>query len=190
MTCSRTGVVLSLALLLTGCGGAVHAGKPVAVRVAPTDPYRASQRYVRCMREHGIDLPAPRANGDIELSPADEKRIGRVGAKNFAADRACFRFLRGTVDTTPISARGRARMAKIMRKLSACMRAQGYDLGSPTVSNIGRGRIALLFPHASAATMAKAGTPAYERVKRRCERGVPAQLDRIVREERGSVSPY
>ena len=182
-------VLTAFALAAAGCASQTRVAA-TTTEARPVDPYSASVAYVRCMRAHGIALPDPKANGDIQLTPPDERRIGRPGPKNDAADRSCFRFLRGSTSTQPISARGRRRMANIMKGLARCMSNQGYEFNEPVVKNLSRGRVSMLFPDMPAKTMAESGTPRYKRAQRQCERGIPAKLDAVIADERGVVLPY
>src|SRR5919108_3154607 len=160
-----TVLVLGVALA-AGCGGEgkskhvarvqqratttiVGTARPASAR-ASKDPYTASVRYVNCMRDHGIDLPDPDADGDLHLTPADEKRLGPPGRKSEQADKACFRHLRGTVKTKPLSDQARTRMADVMLEMARCMRTRGWEFGDPVVQNMSRGRVRLFFPQMSA----------------------------------------
>ena len=108
------------AVVLAGCASksAVTTTAPPPVpppTVGSTDPYQASVGYVACMREHGIALPDPKPNGDLDLTEEDEERIGPHGKKNEAADKACFKYLRNAVKTKPLSAAAQVRMVKAMQ---------------------------------------------------------------------------
>lgn len=191
-------IALTATALLAGCGGG---SKPAAVQppksafakgVAPAkfhptkNPYKASVQYVHCMREHGIDLPDPKPNGDINLTPVDEKRMGPPGQKNEAADEECFHFLEGAVNEQPLSDAARGRMAAVMRRYASCMRKRGWKLGEPIVENMSRGRVRLFFPHESVEVMAaqQRHDAKIAADGRACERGQSARLDKAVGNER------
>jgi hypothetical protein len=194
-----TVLVLAAGALLAGCSGggdsehvAALPGTTTTKGSAPTtfhptkDPYKASVQYVNCMRDHGIDLPDPDANGDIHLTPADEKRIGPPGPRNEAADEACFHFLRGAVNTRPLSDQARSRMADVMLQFSRCMRRHGWEFGDPVVENMSRGRVRLYFPHEGLEVQAaqRRRDPQIAADQRTCERGQAGKLDKAMGNQR------
>jgi len=183
---SSSSHVASLPVTTTGGAAVAQAPKPFH----PTkDPYTASVQYVNCMRDHGVDLPDPDSKGDIRLTPADEKRIGPPGPKSNRADAACFHFLRGAVNTSPLSDQARSRMADVMLQFSRCMRKRGWELGDPVVQNMSRGRVRLFFPNVSlearqAAAPSSASHMRYMSDQAKCERGQAARLDKAIGNER------
>jgi hypothetical protein len=138
------------------------------------------------MRDHGIPLPDPKPNGDIELTPAQEARMPHDMKRRDAAGRACFHFLRGTVKTKPLSPQARARLADVMLGLARCMRTRGFEMGDPVIQNLPRGRVAMLFPHVSPAVLLaeKNHDPRLREARRACERGIAHRLDAAIGEER------
>jgi hypothetical protein len=147
----------------------------------------ASLAYAQCMRAHGVPQPNPDPNGDIRLTPADERRMRAVGrAKVQAADALCFdRHLKGVVSTKPLSPLAQARAIDVLRELAACMKTFGYVEGEPIVRNLTRGRAFFGF---DAPPRGPRGA-ALARAQRRCERRVQLarRIDEIVKADRG---PY
>jgi hypothetical protein len=99
-------------LVLAACGGSAHRGRPAptTTRAAlpPSKSYLANLRFARCMRAHGVAHPNPDANGDFELTPAQERRMraSATRSQREAADKYCFRYLKGVVSTRPLSTPG------------------------------------------------------------------------------------
>ncbi len=187
---------LALGAVAAGCGDdgstqAVRSTRSHAAAASATpprrkDPYKASLAYVRCMRRHGIALPDPKRNGDINLTPEDEERIGPPGPRNRKADAACFRYLRGAVKVKPLSRRALARMGDVMLHFASCMRLRGYEFGKPTIRNLSRGRVILFFPHSSRKVRALTGqrNARLRSAQRECERGQTEALDAAIGNER------
>src|SRR5690348_15306777 len=102
--------------------------------------YKASLAYAQCMRAHGVPQPSPDPNGDINLTPADEARMRRVGrSKVQAADKLCFDLhLKGVVSTKPLSPLAQSRALDVLRDLAACLKGFGYTEGEPVVKNLSR----------------------------------------------------
>lgn len=179
--------------LVAGCG---HGARKVERMRAPRapqiqkltkDPYEAAVAYVRCMRREGVPLPDPkRPDGDIQLTPADEKRIGGPGARTDSASEKCFHYLRGAVKTQPLSAGAKRRLLAVLDGFAACMRKRGWEFGKPTLTERTQGRVLMMFYGPSAAVTAAqaAHDPRLERDRIACERGQTARLDAAVGNER------
>jgi hypothetical protein len=190
-----------LLVAVAGCsggGGSAHvvslpqppAASRDAARPAHKDPYTASVQYVGCMRDHGIDLPDPKPNGDIDLTPAQDQRLSprtpEQQAAHEAADKACFHFLRGAVKTKPLSDAARARMADVMLGFARCMRHRGYEFGDPVVRNMSRGRVMLFFPHEDPTVqrLSVQHNAKFQAAQANCERGQSRRLDKAIGNER------
>jgi hypothetical protein len=140
-----------LALLVALCAGAAFASADLAGSAFSTrgasaepppssDPYTASLRYARCMRQHGVPHPDPDRRGDFNLTPADEKRMRAVPSKiRKRADDACFHHLKG-LNLKPLSPHAIALATKVVQELGDCLRAFGHEVGKAEVRNLGRGR--------------------------------------------------
>jgi hypothetical protein len=152
------------------------------------DPYEAALSFARCMRRHGVPHPAPDHGGNFRLSPADEKRLQRVGRRKVdAAEKACFRFLRPVVSTKPLSARAKRLARAALAKVRACMLRHGYVFGKPVVRDMSRGRAFFGFADVSPATRDAQGTARYRAAQRTCERGLARALDVIIADDRGEI---
>ena len=173
-----------LAVLLA----AVSASVAAAVPPGSDRVYSPSLAYAKCMRAHGVPQPDPDRNGDIHLTPADERRLRRVGrAKVQAADKLCFNLhLKGVVSTKPLSVAGRLRAIRVLEELSACMRGYGYRMGRPVVRNLSRGRAFFGFDRPALGVRDRVQ---FARSQHTCERRVDMarKIDAIIRADRG---PY
>jgi hypothetical protein len=92
---------LALTLAVAACGGGGKANgvaslngsnKPTATTTAgSSDPRQAALAFTRCMRQHGIDMPDPKFNGNQVTQEFSSGR-GKVGPddpKFKAAQQAC-----------------------------------------------------------------------------------------------------
>ena len=173
-----------LAVLLA----AVSASAAGAVPPGSDRVYRASLAYAQCMRAQGVPQPNPDRNGDIHLTPADERRMRRVGRATVrAADELCFDLhLKGVVSTKPLSVEAQLRAIRVLRELSRCMRSYGYVMGRPVVRNMSRGRAFFGFDRPARAVRDRTR---FARSQHSCEQRVDlaGRIDEIVRADRG---PY
>jgi hypothetical protein len=160
-----------------------------------TDPYTASLRYARCMRQHGVPHPDPDKHGDFNLTPADEKRMRAVGPKKRkAADDACFHHLKG-LNLQPLSRHAIALATKVVEDLGRCLRSYGHKVGPPQVRNLGRGRASFGFKAQPGRDREYWQSAAGQRERRRlprdqhtCEKRVrmAARLSKIIADDRRS----
>jgi len=195
--CSCAAAIAALAVLAAGCGGSAqtaaarHAtlAAPAAAPGSGPTPYTASLAYARCMRAHGVVHPNPDKSGDFQLTPAQERRM-RASAtpkEHEAADKACFRFLKGTFSTKPLSAAARRAALVPLRELKRCLEGHGYHVGEPTVTNMSRGRAMFGFDRAGTPPATARARARLQAVQHTCERKVhlAARIDAIVKFDRG-----
>jgi hypothetical protein len=98
------------------------------------DPEDAALAFVKCMREHGVDMPDPDAGGGIRLTV----RPGRNAAKVERAQRACQPLLQKAAPK--LSAEQQAAMQDAALAFARCMREHGVDMPDPT---FGKGGIVI-----------------------------------------------
>jgi hypothetical protein len=138
----RIGLTALAVAILTGLAAMSHSTS-AAGRQLPTPrskEYRASLDYARCMRAHGVPHPDPKPNGNFELTRAQDERLRATPrSRRVAADRACSHYLKG-LNTTPLSSQAMGRALRVLQEVRSCVLRGGYDLGTPTVRNLGRGR--------------------------------------------------
>jgi len=174
--------------LLTVLLAAASASVASAVPPGSDRVYSASLAYAQCMRAHGVPQPDPDRNGDIHLTPADERALRRVGrTKVQATDKLCFELhLKGVVSTKPLSVLAQLRAIRVLEDLSACMRGYGYSMGRPVVRNLSRGRAFFGFERPARGVQDRAR---FLREQHTCEQRVEMakRIDAIIRADRG---PY
>jgi hypothetical protein len=184
MSGMRRGFALLLVpALAAACGGTAHHAAPPKLE---SKAYRASLDYARCMRAHGVAHPNPDANGDFHLTLAQERamRASSTPAQREAADKTCFRYLKGVVDTKPLSKRAIRAALVPLRDLKRCLRGFGYDEGAPIVRNLSRGRAFFGF---DAPAQPVRPTAPLQKAQHTCEQRVhlAQRLDAIIKLDRG-----
>jgi hypothetical protein len=107
-------------------------GSEVTASSAPADPEEAQLAFAECMREHGVDLPDPGAEGGIaiEVTPETEDEMN-------AAMEECQPLLenaRGAIEPDPEQ---EAEMREQVLEFTECMREQGIDMPDPVFSDDG-----------------------------------------------------
>jgi hypothetical protein len=98
------------------------------------DPQDAALAFVKCMREHGVDMPDPDANGGIRLTvhPGDNP------AKVDKAQKACQPLLQAAAPK--LTDEQQAAMQDAALAFAKCMREHGVDIPDPT---FGKGGIVM-----------------------------------------------
>ncbi len=107
-------------------------GSEVTASSAPADPEEAQLAFAECMREHGVDMPDPGAEGGIaiEVTPETEDEMN-------AAMEDCQPLLenaRGAIEPDPEQ---EAEMREQVLEFTECMREQGIDMPDPVFSDDG-----------------------------------------------------
>ncbi|MDF2732453.1 MAG: hypothetical protein K0S92_1086 [Desertimonas sp.] len=107
-------------------------GSDNTASTAPLDPEEAQLAFAECMREHGIDMPDPGADGGIQImaTPETEDEMN-------AAMEDCQPLLanaRGAIEMDPEQ---EAEMREQLLEFTECMRDQGIDLPDPVFSDDG-----------------------------------------------------
>jgi hypothetical protein len=182
---NRRVALTALALtIFTGLAAMSHStstagGQPPKPR---SKEYRASLDYARCMRAHGIPHPDPLANGSFELTRAQDEQLRATRrSRRVAAGRACSYYLK-RLNTTPLSRQAMSRALGVLQEVRRCVLRAGYDLGTPTVRNLGRGRAFFGFENEQHLKP----TARLRDLEYRCEQQVQLakRLDRIVAADR------
>ncbi|MFG1690303.1 hypothetical protein ACGFNP_59855 [Nonomuraea sp. NPDC049269] len=127
-----------LVLALAACGqskaaddGIASAGKgtatPTASRsVSETDRQAAQLKFAQCMREHGVNMPDPGADGSVML----RQKKGEDPSKMKKAMEACQPLMKDVIGdkvNQPMDPKQRDQMVKFAR----CMREHGVDMPDP-----------------------------------------------------------
>jgi hypothetical protein len=122
---------LALTLLVAACGGG-SGDSDAAATPGKEDPQEAALDYARCMREHGVDMPDPDANGEIQLNvgPGDDME------KVEEAQKACDHILQNA--GSRLSEEQQSVMQDALLKFAKCMREHGIDMPDPQFGEGGR----------------------------------------------------
>jgi hypothetical protein len=133
-------LLLALTLVLTACGGdgdsdgVASLGDTTgqsttendnASKGDDKDPQDAALEYAKCMREHGVDMPDPGPNGELQLQvgPGDNRK------KVEEAQRACQDILE---DARPkLSEEQQSILQDALLAFAKCMREHGVDMPDP-----------------------------------------------------------
>lgn len=122
-----------LALTLAGCGG--HGKKPGVATVGGTgkanpsasasaDAQTSMLNFAKCMREHGVDMPDPDADGGITIA-ASGAAVNKSQVD--AAQEACKQFMPNGGTPPSMSPED----LEQMRKFAQCMRDHGVQMSDP-----------------------------------------------------------
>jgi uncharacterized protein (DUF305 family) len=129
-----------LLLGLAGCGNAAPADVGIASAAKGTatpsasasatstasaaDRQEAGLKFAQCMREHGVDMEDPGAEGGIRIRTKNGD-----GGKTEKAMQACQHFMKDVVGDKggPMDAAARDKMVKFAQ----CMRQHGIDMPDP-----------------------------------------------------------
>lgn len=175
--------VLAIALVVATacCGVALSAPGP------SHDPYVASTRFAACMRAHGVPHPDPDANGDFNLTPAQERHMRSVPQSvRTAAENACFHHLQG-LDNRPLTHQARQRAVGVLKQLAVCIHGYGFEMGPPVVQNKSHGRAFFGFKYAPSVKPSE--RKALQRAEHTCEKRVDlaGKIDAIIKDDRSGL---
>ncbi|WP_067181061.1 hypothetical protein [Microtetraspora niveoalba] len=128
-----------LALVLAACGGSGAASSgddgiasagggsaatPGASASATLDPQEAGLKFAQCMREHGVDMPDPSADGGVRIQVPKGMDKGKVDA----AMKEC----QPIMEKSGIGARAKdPEVIDRLVKFARCMREHGVDVPDP-----------------------------------------------------------
>ena len=171
--------LVALCVLAAACGGSsgdetagvASAGdgkaKNAADRGKPKgDPQQAGLDFARCMREHGVDVPDPRAGegGFVMIGPAPGSAAADLGGAppaGFAeAEKACRHHLEGLIQ----NGAGQMDPKEQDRALAfaRCMREHGVNMPDPDFSSGGAVRIEI------GANGMDPGSPTFREAQKAC----------------------
>ena len=143
---------LALCLLASACGGSSGASsdgvasaggaatKTGADKDKKTDPEKAGLDFARCMREHGVDIPDPKAGegGMVMIGPGGDPGVARSSEPPAGfedAHKACEHHLEGLIGEGPGQMDAEAQDKAL--KFAKCMRENGIDMPDPDFSGGG-----------------------------------------------------
>jgi hypothetical protein len=136
------GAVLALTLGVAACGGGDNsdgvaslsgANKATTTTTAPLskqDAKQAALDFARCMRQHGIDMPDPKFNGNQvtqDFSSGPGSKVGPDDPKFKAAQQACQQYQPSGGQLTKPNPQQQQQMLQFAR----CMRQHGINVPDP-----------------------------------------------------------
>jgi hypothetical protein len=125
--------IATASIALAACGGG---DSPGASGSSTADFREAALKHARCMREHGVDVPDPKAGPDggfrfeIRADGADKLKVQR-------AEQACRKYLED-VRPPELSPEEEREFREQALKHARCMRENGIDMPDPTFDEGGR----------------------------------------------------
>lgn len=140
--------VLTVAVLAAACGGtgaqgegvaSVNQGKGTATNTGREgdgqggrDPEKAMLDFARCMRDHGVDMPDPKAGkGDVTSFEAPAAGAQLPDESKFVeAEKAC-RHLMDAAGPPKLSPEDEKQMQDAMLAFARCMRDRGVEMPDP-----------------------------------------------------------
>jgi hypothetical protein len=134
------GLLLVLALALAACGGgndgndgvaSLGGGKATPTTSASADgggSIQADLAYVRCMRQHGINLPDPKVDAQGNVTQGHPPGLNPDDPKVRAARRACRQYRENGGEARRPSPQQQQEMVAFAR----CMRQHGINMPDPT----------------------------------------------------------
>lgn len=138
-----------------------NGSSPKASSKGKQNSAEANERFARCMRQHGQNVPDPDAQGNLDIHPPAG---GDISAWN-AAMRACQHFL--PTDELP---RFDPRDLTALRAHAKCMRAHGIEVTDPD-PRTGRSKFEGRLAHASRAQILN--DPQYKAAYEACKNLLP-----------------
>ena len=144
-------------LLLAACSSTNGPSVPTVSSgsAAPSpsaDKAEANRRFAKCMREHGVDMPDPGPDGNLQFTGGDGDRTKMV-----AAAQACQQFLPNGGALSSLSPEQQAQALAFAK----CMREHGINMSDPD-------------PNGGAGAMIKGGdidfdSPAFQAAAEACK---------------------
>jgi hypothetical protein len=121
-------------LALAACGGGGGAD-PASAGDQRSEMREAALDFAKCMREHGVDMPDPTADGGIALRVGPD--TGNDPTTTRKAEEACRKHLE-KIKPPELSEEQQREFRDRALKFARCMREQGIDMPDPTFGSDGR----------------------------------------------------
>jgi hypothetical protein len=162
---------LFIVLALAACGGGGDSGGVASLNgssgadasstttTSSKDPKEAAVDFARCMREHGVDVPDPDANGGLRVTarPGDSAKVER-------AQKACQPILEKA--KPELSPEQKTIMQDAALAFARCMREHGIDVPDPT---FGSGGIVIQKRRAKGGGGFDPNDPKFEEAQKACQ---------------------
>jgi hypothetical protein len=141
LTVTAAALAGALALVLGACGGSGDSDGVASLgegsstngstTTAERDPEQAALDYAKCMREQGVDMPDPGANGELQLQvgPGNKDKVEK-------AQRKCEPLLENA--RPKLSEEQQSVMQDALLAFARCMREHGIDMPDPQFGEGGR----------------------------------------------------
>jgi hypothetical protein len=187
------GVLCTVAVAACGSAGAANdvaslgdsSGTTPPTTAAAADPQDAMLQFTKCMRDHGIDMPDPKAASGSSASgsggatgPLIMNSSGggpQEKEKMDAANKDCKHFMDGVVQNAPkMDPEQEAKMKEDALAFSKCMRDNGVDMPDPQFSSDGGGMSVQLGSSDGSAPRIDPTSPAFQDAQKACESFMPS----------------
>jgi hypothetical protein len=134
-------LAVALTLALAACGGSDDSdgvaslgqgsGGTGTTESGTKDPQDAALEFAQCMREQGVDMPDPGANGELQLQvgPGDKDKVAK-------AQKKCEPLLENA--RPRLSEEQQSVMQDALLAFAKCMREHGIDFPDPVFGEGGR----------------------------------------------------
>jgi hypothetical protein len=127
--------VATVSLALAACGGGGSDPSAASEGDQRAERRAAAVDFAQCMREHGIDMKDPTAEGGIMLSAGPDS--GNTEAELETAQKACQKHL-DKIKPPELSEEQEAEFKERALAFARCMREHGVDMPDPTFGDGGR----------------------------------------------------
>jgi hypothetical protein len=143
---------------LGGSNGSNDGGSDGTQTTASQDPEDAALAFVKCMREHGIDMPDPSSGGGIRLTvhPGNETKAN-------AAQKACEPLLQAA--KPKLTEEQQTAMQDAALAFAKCMREHGVDMPDPTFGKDG----AVMLKRSKGSTGLDPDDPKFKAAEKACQ---------------------
>jgi hypothetical protein len=143
-----------------GGGGSGASPRPSA----SVDPEEQQRQFVQCMREHGVDMPDPEADGE---GGARVRVAGSAGPRMPEAMQACQQYLPAGKLEPPS-----AEELEKLREFAKCMREHGVDIPDPSADG------GVMIQKGSGPGKLDPDNPAFQEAEKACDDTLPGKIGR------------
>jgi hypothetical protein len=150
--------------LIGGCGQRSHNGDVGKGASTPAGDGERMRQFAKCMREHGVDMPDPDANGGGAAAGQEGKG---VDAQTMAdARQACRQYLPNGGEPTKLD----PALLEQLRAFTKCMRDNGVNMPDPGDNGQVSGTV-----QAGDPSTVNPDDPAYKAAEGKCKQHLPTE---------------